>query len=167
MGDVHLDVFLDYLVKGRLRHPIYRRKRIIEIEHGGEAKTAFCDVDSPHLTSKVVDILEKLRVNLRKTCKRPDFEFIGHTALEELERSHLAELLLLESHAFLVFEKIRLECPLQVSSKARRDYTSRSTWPRCERTRPAMVSANPVTMGTASGSPSRMIEAVAVMAGTR
>ena len=30
-----------------------------------------------------------------------------------------------------------------------------------------MVSTNPVTMGTVSGSPSRMIEAVAVMAGTR
>ncbi len=50
---------------------------------------------------------------------------------------------------------------------ARSLYTSRSAWPRCERTRPAMVSANPVTMGTVSGSPSRMIEAVAVMAGDK
>ena len=82
MGDVHFDVLLDHLVERRLRHTIDGGKRLLQIKRGRKAKAALGDILPTHAPGKVVNVLEKIGMDLGKAGKRSRFQLVKQAALE-------------------------------------------------------------------------------------
>ena len=113
MGDVHLDVLLDYLVIRALRHPVDGGKSGVEVHERSESEVALGDVDLTHLACEIVDVLKEIAMNLGKANERAHLKGIEQPALEQLKGALLGK-------QFLFAGKFHLVCNSQFIFKHRR-----------------------------------------------
>ena len=91
VGNIHLNILFDDLIIGRLRHLPDASQCVLEVQHRCKTETTLGEVDGPNLSGKVIDILEKIPVNLRQTRKGPDFKRIQQALFKQLQSPLFAE----------------------------------------------------------------------------
>ena len=95
MSDVHLGVFLDYLLVARLRHSVDGVERCRQVHDRRKAEASLRDVHVAHLAGEVVDVLKEVAVDCGESGEGSDLERVEEPLLEQFERAHLGEPLLL------------------------------------------------------------------------
>ena len=95
MGDVHLHIFLDDLIKGGLRHLFNIGEGRFQVHHRSKTEIALGDVDGTELTGKVVDLPKEVLMDKLQRGKSTSLQLIQQALLKQFDRFLFADPLLL------------------------------------------------------------------------
>ena len=85
MGDIHLHIFLDNLVKSRLRHLFNVVERRLQVHHWGKTEVSLRNIDCAQFTGKVVNLTEKVFMDRFESGKRSSFKAVQCAGLKQLK----------------------------------------------------------------------------------
>ena len=91
VGDIHLHIFFDDLVKGGLRHLVDVSKRRLQIHQRRKAEIALCQIHRAQLTGKVINIFKQIFVNCLQSREFTRRERIEYAVFKQFYRLFLAE----------------------------------------------------------------------------
>ena len=94
VGNVHLHILFDDLIKGGLGHPVDAFQSRSQIHDRCEPEIALGNVHGAHLPGKGVDLAEQIAVDLLQARKCPHREGIQQAGVVKLQRFGLADLFL-------------------------------------------------------------------------
>ena len=94
VGNIHLNVFFDYLVKGGLRHCVNAVKRGFQVLRRGKTEKSLSNVFRAYLPGKGVYFPEQKTVYLRKRCEYSRGFIVKKACFKQLQRLFLADFFL-------------------------------------------------------------------------
>ena len=85
VGDVHLHILLNDLIKSGLRHLFNIRKRCFQVHHRSKTEVALGDVNCAEFAGKVVNLLKEVLVDGLQGGEGSGLQLIQQTLLKKLD----------------------------------------------------------------------------------